>query len=83
MGDRQQEEESLQQIRQQQGGTNAETSLNETNTGSTVRTLPRRSERRRPPGRYAITISHQGERDVVTACEYHYYCLLFGTHKRF
>ena len=38
---------------------NAETSLNEKNTDSTVRTLPRRSERqRRPLDKYAITISH-------------------------
>ena len=38
--------------------TNAETSLNETNTDSTIRTLPRRSERQRKPlDKYAITIS--------------------------
>ena len=38
--------------------TNAETSLNETNTDSTVRTLPRRSKRQRKPlDKYAISIS--------------------------
>ena len=54
-GDRQQEEEPFQQTE----STNDETSLNETNTNSTVRILPRRSKRqRRPPDRYTITLSH-------------------------
>ena len=53
--------------------TNAETSLNGTNTGSTVRTLPRRFERqRRPLDKYAIIISNLEERDVVTAYEHHH-----------
>ena len=55
-GDRQQEEEPFQQTE----STNDETSLNETNTNSTVRILPRRSKRqRRPPDRYTITQSHK------------------------
>ena len=49
MRDRRQDEESFQQTDNSQEGTNAEISLNKTNTDSTVRT---------PPDRYAITMSH-------------------------